>query len=174
MEQTTREVITRPLLQKQLANLHKASTLMSLVLFVFFCILLLPLGIAMAKEGLPPHQPSIIGGFFVVVGILMALGPVIPLVVIIRNLIELRRIARGEFDVILCNLSYKDEELVYQGRRTPHLVEMLYFENDLKTSTTHTTYQLADKGDPFYLVLSRKKTSAILLHFAAERYAFKE
>ena len=84
----------------------------------------------------------------------------------IRALREKQLIKRGEWIVVTDELLYKTEEVI--GR---HIETFLFFAQYGKVVTNSTTYQLAEQGDIFYLVMYKKRKS-VLFHYSQKMYEY--
>lgn len=84
----------------------------------------------------------------------------------IRALREKQLIKRGEWIVVTDELLYKTEEVI---RR--HIETFLFFAQHGKVITNSTTYQLAEQGDTFYLVMYKKRKS-VLFHYSQKMYEY--
>ena len=85
---------------------------------------------------------------------------------LIRALREKQLIKRGEWIVVTDELLYKTEEVI---RR--HIETFLFFAQYGKVITNSTTYQLAEQGDIFYLVMYKKRKS-VLFHYSQKMYEY--
>ena len=85
---------------------------------------------------------------------------------LITSLIERGRLSKGEFEVSVAKVSFKGEKLV--GR---HLEEFLHLKDFGNVRVDHTTFQLADRGDEYY-VIHYKKT--VKLYYSLEMYEYRE
>ena len=105
------------------------------------------------------------------------LPPAIILAVLNDDGVKKKKIKSGAFEVTPARLNDKREELLYRGsgrHRHYELVECFYFEGFPRVENVpHTTYQLADEGETFFLV-TYSGNPKVVLYYAAERYEFKE
>ena len=82
-------------------------------------------------------------------------------------LCERKMLARGDFDIVTRDVSYKSEEMVHR-----HLEKYLHFCEFNKISVGHTTFQLASAGDTFYIVHYKAKKDIKLL-YSAKMYEYQ-
>ena len=76
-------------------------------------------------------------------------------------------LARGDFDIVTRDVSYKSEEMVQR-----RLENYLHFCEFNKISVGHTTFQLASAGDTFYIVHYKAKKDIKLL-YSAKMYEYQ-
>ena len=165
MEKQTKNIITRDFIEKELRFYNTADIKSRLVLCSIFTVILLPITITsiyMISGAFDNTLAEII--LSIVIGGIISSPIWGLLLVIISALYERRMLARGDFDIVTREVSYKSEELVHR-----HLEECLHFRGFNKISVGHTTFQLASAGDTFYIVHYKAKKDIKLL-YAAKMY----
>ena len=165
----TKEIITRETIKKELLLGCQERLYALLPAIPAFLLIEIILGVVFFACG-PTHIVLDIVGYA-----LLILLPSIIIGALIDIGIRKKKIKSGAFLVTPARLIEKREELRrrWSGRGVyRELVECFYFEGfKCVESVPHTTYQLADEGEIFYLVVMGKR---VVLYYAAERHEFKE
>lgn len=169
-QKITKEIITRETIKKELLLGCQERLYALLPAIPAFLLVEIIFGFAFFACGPAPLFVEILGYA------LLLLPPTIVLAVLIDVGVKKKKIKSSTFEVTLARLNDKREELLYRGsgrRRHYELVECFYFEGFARVEgVPHTTYQLADAGETFYIVTFGG--GVVTLYYAAERYEFKE
>ena len=168
MEKQTRNVITRKSVEKELRFYNTADIKSSLVLGGGLSLVFLPLTVGIVYGICSSYQNILIEVALSVLCGSITSSPVwISLLGVCRALFEKKRLLRGDFDIVACDVSYKSEKMVKR-----HMEEYLHFGNFNAISVGHTVYQLASAGDTFYIVHYKGKKD-IKLFYSAKMYEFQ-
>ena len=173
MEKQTKNIITREWLEKELRFYNTGylkAGLFTFVIVFFTCVPLCAFFIWLIVSSLDNLFLEIagsvlFGGMFIVPIVFTALE-------ILKTLSERKKLTRGEFDVVTCELSYKTERVT---RR--HTILLLNFPGFHEKQVDKTTYFHAGIGDEFYVVCYRteskkQKKKAIKLLYSAKMYEY--
>ena len=170
-QKLTKEIITRESIKKELLLGCQARLYALLPAIPAFLLVEIIFGFVFFVGRPAPLFVEILGYA------LLLLPPTIVLAVLIDVGVKKKKIKSSTFEVIPARLNDKREEFRYRGsgrHRHYELVECFYFEGFARVEdVSHTTYQLADVGEIFYLV-TLKDSVNVLLYYAAERYEFQE
>ena len=165
MKKQTKNIITREWIEKELRFYNTADIKSRLVLCGVFTVILLPITIALIYGillSLDNVLVKIVLSIFIG-GIVSS--PIWLFFLLTREaLCERKMLARGDFDIVTRDVSYKSEEIVHR-----HIEEFLHFCEFDKISVGHTTFQLASVGDEFYIVHYKGKKD-IKLFYSAKMY----
>ena len=162
-ELITRETIKKELLFECQAQIRSGLPLIPLWLLLAFTVG----GVALLS---PPEQLFLT----IIIHALVHLPLFLFLGLVFDSLAKQKRIKQGGFTVTPCELSYKSEEYRRGYRGKPDYTECFHFKGFRRVEDVpHTTYQLADAGETFYLVTYSGSTR-VQLFYAAERYEFRE
>lgn len=168
MEKQTKNIITREWIEKELRFYNTADIKSRLVLCSVFTVIFLPITIALVY-GITKSFNIVLAEIVLSIFIGgITSSPIWGFFLLIRNaLCERKMLARGEFDIVTCDVSYKSQEMVHR-----HMEEYLHFCGFNKISVGHTTFQLASAGDTFYIVHYKGKKD-IKLFYSAKMYALQ-
>ena len=151
MEKTTKNVITRESIAKDLAANLKGEFAMSLFFSVLFSVIFIPMIIGCfyalfwkVDNVILAVAKAVVCLIFIVCCSLPTILNVIPLV---SAIIKKKKVKSGEFDVIVRELSYKRE--VYKRGVERRFV----FVGFKEVAVTRNVYQLSSSEDEFYLVV---------------------
>ena len=162
MKKQTKNIITREWIEKELRFYNTADIKSRLVLCGVFTVILLPITIALIYGILLSLDNVLVK---IVLSIFMGAitsSPIWLSFLLIQNAFcERKMLARGNFDIVTCDVSYKSEEMVHR-----HMEEYLHFSGFNKISVGHTTFQLTSAGDTFYIVHYKDKKDIKLLYSA--------
>ena len=165
MEKQTKNIITCEWIKKELRFYNTADIKSRLVLCGIFTVIFLPITIALIYGILMSFDNVLVK---IVLSIFMGgitSSPIWLFFLLIQNaLCERKMLARGDFDIVTCDVSYKSEEMVHR-----HMEEYLYFSGFNKKSVGHTTFQLTSAGDTFYIVHYKDKKD-IKLFYSTKMY----
>ena len=148
MEKQTKNIITREWVEKELRFYNTADIRSSLVLLGALSLLFVPLTVVLV-DGLL----SVLNQFWfqipvaVLVGGLLSSPLLVNLFSLLRSFREKRLLQGCDFDVVTRKVLYKSEKIVNRQE-----MEYLHFDGFEKIAVSHTTYQLAEEGDAFYIV----------------------
>ena len=160
MEKQIKNVITREFIEKELCFYNIADIRSTLVLCGVLLLLFLPLTI------------GVIYGFFVLleniwlkillsvfVGGLTSAPVWINLFPLKTSLTERKLLRNGDFDIVVCEVQYKDEKTV---RR--HTERFLHFVGYKEITVGNVNYDLTSQGDKFYIVHYKGFTDIKLIY----------
>ena len=169
MEKQTVNVITREFIKKELRFYNTADIRSTLVLCGAISLLLVPLTIGVVCEILELFKPEWLKILLsVLVGGLVG-APIWLILLSLRTRLRERKLLQnGDFDIVVCEVQYKDEKLVHR-----HTEKILHFVGFNEISVGNTTYDLASQGDEFYIV-HYKGFKDIKLFYSLKMYVFKE
>ena len=168
MKKQTQNIITREWIEKELRFYNTADIKSSLVLCSVSTVIFLPITIALI-HGIAESFDNVL----VKIVLLILIGcitssPIWRSFLLTRNaLCERKMLARGDFDIVTRDVSYKSEEMVHR-----HMEEYLHFCEFNKISVGHTIFQLASAGDTVYIVHYKAKKDIKLL-YSAKMYEFQ-
>ena len=167
MEKQTKNIITCEWIKKELRFYNTADIKSRLALCGIFTVIFLPITIALIYGILVSFDNVLVK---IVLSIFMGgitSSPIWLFFLLIQNALRERKmLARGDFDIVTCDVSYKSEEI---DRRRRHMEEYLYFSGFNKKSVGHTTFQLTSAGDTFYIVHYKDKKD-IKLFYSTKMY----
>ena len=165
MENQTKNIITREMIERELWFYNKATVKTLLVTCVPASLFMIPLSIILASVTLSDIYNIVAKIFFALFFCALGTFPIwLNLIVLRETLSQRKKLLRGEFDIVTRELLYKDEELVNRNIR-----EYLHFSGFNGITVGHTTYQLASEGDTFYIV-HYKASKNIQLLYPAKSY----
>jgi hypothetical protein len=169
MEEQTKNIITREWVEKELRFYNAADIRSRLVVGGSFLLALAPLtvGIIFGILSFSVALPLKIA-FCIFLGILMNYPAWIVLFSLCVSIAERKLLLNGEFDITVRELLHKKETLY---RR--HLKTCLRFEDFKDVAVADTQFQLASKGELFYLIHYRTRKSVKLL-YSCKMYEYKE
>ena len=160
MEKQTKNIITREWIEKELCFYNAADIKSRLVLCSICMVIFLPITIALIYGIAESFDNAVVK---IVLSIFMGCitsSPIWLFFLLTRDALHERKmLAHGGFDVVIRDISYKSEEIVHR-----HVEEYLHFCEFNKFSVGHTTFQLASKGDTFYIVHYKDKKDIKLLY----------
>ena len=152
MEKTTKNVLTKESIAKSLSRSFKDEIYMQLFLTILLSVIFIPLSIGCfyalfweVDNVIFAVAKAVVCLIFIVCCSLPIILNVIPLV---SALIKKRKLKRGEFDVIVRELSYKREVYVRKS-----LEQRFVFAQYGEVAVGSTAYQLSSSEDEFYLVV---------------------
>lgn len=164
-----KNIITREWIEKELRFNNMADIRSTLVLCGALSLLFVPLTI------------GVVCGFFamlenvwlkiilsVIIGGLTSAPIWLNLSTLRTGLKERKLLKNGDFDVVVCEVKYKDEKTV---RR--HTEKFLYFVGFKEISVGNVNYDLVSQGDEFYIV-HYKGLTAIKLLYSLKMYEYRE
>ncbi len=163
MKEQTKNIITREKIEKELqfyntAGLKHTAVGFAAVILIFGVFSLLT---------------SAFSSEMAIVSCLVGCVPMIAiLVLLIRLLIERKRLKNGEFEITLRHLLYKDEKMIRSGK-SRRVQEMFHFEGFDEVWANHTEYQLSSMNDEFYIVHYEGSKKAQMV-FPLKLYEYKE
>ncbi len=169
MEKQTKNIITREWIEKELYFYNTADIRSTLVLCGALSIVFLPLtiisiyGLCYVIENmlLQIVLSVIIGGF--------ASSPIwINLLSLCSSLNERKLLKNGDFDIVIRDIRYKSEKIVYRC----HIKKYLYFDDFKERLVSRAMFDLTSQGDEFYLVHYKTKNSIKLL-YSVKMYEYK-
>ena len=167
-QKITKEIITRETIKHTLLKQSKASFVVTMIGIPLILIFLIPVTVLFFTS------PPVLLIDRVLTGATIAILYVIIVCGIALDLRTRIKIQKGSFDVIPAKLAYKSEEPRYRRGRQTGYTECFHFSGFRRVEDVpHTTYQLADAGETFYLV-TLSGSPKVLLYYAEERYEFKE
>ena len=167
-QKITKEIITRETIKREMLLREQGSFRMFLIAYAVLLFASVPMSVLFFFSPSKDLFPR------VVFGILWILILVTLFAALWGGFQKRKKIKAGVFDVVIAKLSYKSEEPLYRYNRRSTYTECFHFVGFKRvTNVPHTTYQLADEGETFYLV-TLKDSANVLLYYAAERYEFRE
>lgn len=168
MEKMTKNVITREFIEKELRFYNTADIRSTLVLCGGLSLFFVPLTIG-AVYGLFALLENVYLKILlsVLVGGLTSAPIWINLLPLKTSLREQKLLQNGDFDIVVCEVQYKDEKLVYR-----HTEKILHFNGFKEVSVGNVNYDLVSQGDEFYIVHYKGKTNVELL-YATKMYEYK-
>ena len=160
MEKQTKNVITREFIEKELGFYNTAHIRSTLVLCAGLSLLFVPITV-LAVCGVCWAFTAVLLEIIISVLLGAALSaPVwINLLCLIPKLKERKLLQNGEFDITVCEMSYKEKKTV--RRHTENVLHFVGFEG---ASVASTTFDLASQGDEFYVVHYKGLTGIELLY----------
>ena len=175
-EKETKNIITPKWLERELRFYNKADLRFSLLVCITCSLIMIPITAIITVLGVNTIENTVVKTLALIILIPLLLTPVFFLAKgVIETLIERKKLNRGEYCIILRELQYKKEKIVYRGR-SKRIAEFLYFRDFKEREVDHTTYQLASSGDKFYLVYykQRKEKKDIRFLYSEKMYEYKE
>ncbi len=169
MENRTKNIITRDFIEKELRFYNTADIKSTLVWFGALSLVFLPLTIGVVYglfalleiTWLKVLLSVLIGG--------LTSAPVWLELLSLRTSLEERKLLRnGAFDIVVCEVQYKDERLVNR-----HTEKILHFTGFKKVSVGNVHFDLTSQGDKFYIV-HYKDHATIKQLYSLKMYEFKE
>ena len=85
-----------------------------------------------------------------------------------KSLKEQKLLQNGDFDIVVCEVQYKDEKLVHW-----HTEKFLHFNGFKEVSVGNVNYDLVSQGDEFYIVHYKGRTE-IKFIYSLKMYVLKE
>ena len=171
MKEPTKNIITREFIEKELRFYNTADIKAGLLLGSVLSALLIPAVIAVLF-GFSPWVYRETGKivFSIIFTAFLLLFFLSPLFFFAQTLFsvfaERKKLLKGEFVITIRKLENKKEKIVQR-----HIEECLCFKNYGDCSVGSTVYQLADKGDKFYIV-HYKADKTVKLLYPAEMYEY--
>ena len=166
----TKNIITRETVEKELKRLNKAEIHSFLVLFIVMTLVCVPVSILLI------YGFFSVGRHIVLLGIgcfLLSFALLIPVVIQLVSLItalnETQLLKNGDWFVDVDELQYKTEEMEQR-----HTINVLHFYKHGRVVSGDVSYQLASQGDPFYLVVYKKKKPRVALYYSQKLYEYRE
>ncbi len=169
MEKQTKNEITREFIEKELRFYNIADIRSTVVLCGTLSLLFVPITI------------GVIYGFFalleniwlkiilsVFVGGLTSAPIWMILLSLKTSLTERKLLQNGDFDIVVCEVQYKDEKLVHR-----HTEKFLHFNGFKEVSVGNVNYDLVSQGDEFYIVHYKGRTE-IKFIYSLKIYVLKE
>ena len=172
MEKQTKNIITREWVEKELRFYNRAGIRSNLRLLLILSPIFLPLtiwlAIGYAKE-FGFSGISALVGIFIIASI--SIGIWIPICLLTKHLFEKRLIDRGDFEITESLLSEKAERRVIRefDRRIERQLSFPGFK--WVTPSSHVIYELATRGDKYYLVHYKNKRT-IKFCYPAKMYEY--
>lgn len=174
MKKPTKNIITREFIEKELRFYNTADIKAGLLLGSVLSALLIPAVIAVLF-GFSPWVYGETGRIvfsivFTAFFVLVFLAPVFAFVqMLFSAFAQRKKLLKGEFVITIRKLKNKKEKIVQR-----HIEECLCFKNYGDCSVGSTVYQLADKGDKFYIVhYKANKTVKLLYPVKTYEYVIK-
>lgn len=171
MKTTTKEIITRETVAKELHSLNRASIRSSAVLCAAYfpicsALVLVCVGLTVAALKNPLARILVC-----TIPCLAVSFPVLLAVIsLCRALGEKQQLLRGNFRIVSRTVSYKSEICTRRQE-----LKMLHFVGgDEKVAVDDTTYALAEEGDIFYLVIYPSKRLNVQRLYAADLYEYTD
>ena len=163
MEKVKKNIITRESIAKDLAANLKGDFAMSLFLSILLSVIFIPMIIGCfyalfweVDDVIFAVAKIVVCLIFIVCFSLPIILNIIPLV---SAIIKKRKLKRGEFDVIVRELSYKREVYVRKS-----LEQRFVFAQYGEVAVGSTAYQLSSSEDEFYLVVFSGKKNIEALY----------
>ena len=166
-QKITKEIITRETIKRELLLREQGSFRMFLIAYAVLLFTFVPMSVLFFFSPSKDLFPLVL---FVIIWILIL---VTLFGAVWGGFQKRKKIKAGAFYVVIAKLSYKSEEPLYRYNRRSTYTECFHFVGFKRvTNVPHTTYQLADAGEDFYIVTLGR--GEVALYYAAERYEFKE
>ena len=169
MEKHTKTAITREIIEKELRFYNTADIRSTLVLCGGLSLLFVPLTV------------GFVYGFFALLGNIwlkillsvfvggLASAPVwMNLLSLKTSLTERKLLKNGEFDIVVCEVQYKEEKPVHR-----HTEKYLHFDGFKVVTVGNVDYDPVSQGDEFYIVHFRGHTTVKLL-YSLKMYNYTE
>lgn len=173
MEKQTKNIITREWVEKELRFFNRANTKTAILWGVAFSLLCIPVTIGIVSSVLKEFNNIIIELILCVLMGGVFISPVAAMVfTLIKELMEKKRIDRGEFEISVRELLYKEEKYERRGR-SHQTKKVLHFSDFDDVTSGGSIYQLASSDDIFYLVHYRGKHE-VKLFYPEKMYEYKE
>lgn len=173
MAKETKNVITREWIEKELRFYNTADIRSCTLLFVVFSLIFIPIGLLAVNGVASEFKPVLIKiVLWVVLTPLVSAPSWISLLSLYKCFKERALIQKGDFEIVVKELSHKSEKLVYRNRRT-RMEEVLHFADFKPISVGHTRYQLSSRGDEFYIV-HYKGSNRIKFFYPLKMYEYIE
>ena len=173
MEKTTKNILTRESIAKDLAANLKGEFAMSLFFSILFSVIFIPMIIGCfyalfweVDNVILAVAKAVVCLIFIVCFSLPIILNIIPLV---SAIIKKRKLKRGEFDVIVRELSYKREVYRHKGGVERRFV----FVGFKEVAVMQNVYQFSSSDDEFYLVVFSGKKNIEAL-YSLDRNEFIE
>ena len=169
MEKQTKNQINRAFVEKELRFYNTADIRYTLVLTATWSLIFLPITCLWIWYALTHIDNTFLKIAMFPVGIAVFSCPIwLNVLALIRCFAERKKLAKGEFEVTVRKVTYKEEKMVHR-----HVEEFLSFEGFSDISVPRTTYELSTFGDEFYLVHYKEKKT-IKLFFPRKMYEYHE
>ena len=169
MEKQTKNEITREFIEKELRFYNTADIRSILVLCGVLSLFFVPLTIG-AVYGFFALLENVYLKILlsVLVGGLTSSPIWINLLSLKTSLREQKLLQNGDFDIVVCEVQYKDEKLVHR-----HTEKFLHFNGFKEVSVGNVNYDLVSQGDEFYIVHYKGRTE-IKFIYSLKIYVLKE
>ena len=169
MEKQTKNEITREFIEKKLRFYNTADIRSTLVLCGCLSLFFVPLTIG-AVYGFFALLENVYLKILlsVLVGGLTSAPIWIKLLSLKTILREQKLLQNGDFDIVVCEVQYKDEKLVHR-----HTEKFLHFNGFKEVSVENVNYDLVSQGDEFYIVHYKGRTE-IKFIYSLKMYVLKE
>lgn len=169
MADQTKNIITRAWVENELRFYHKAGVRSTVVLFA----IVLPLTILLCAcigAALSEFEFHIIGKLIITLPLIATAAFAIWKMAssVYALITQGKQLANGEFEVAVREVQYKEERRGYR-----HSITVLEFADFSEVEVDPTTYELADRGDAYYLVHYTGKRE-VKLYYALEMYEYRE
>ena len=169
MEKQTKNQINRAFVEKELRFYNTADIRCSLVLCAAWSLIFLPITWLCVWYTLTQIDNPLLKIAMFSVGTVIFSSPIwLNILMLVKCLLERKKLKNGEFDVVVRRVISKDEKIVHR-----HMEEFLTFDGFAELSVGHTTYELATYGDVFYLVHYCGKNKIKLL-YPEKMYEYNE
>ena len=163
LEKTTKKVLTKESIAKDLAANCRGDFAVSLFLSILLSVIFIPMIIGCFYALLWEVHDAILAVAKVVICLFfigaLSLPIILNVIPLVSAIIKKRKVKSGEFDVIVRELSYKRE--VYVRKR---LEQRFVFAQYGEVPVGSTEYQLAANEDEYYLVVFRGKKNIEALY----------
>ena len=160
MEKQTKNVITREIIEKELRFSNTAYIRSTLVLCAGLSLLFVPLTVLAVCVVCGAFTAVLLEIIIsVLLGAVLSAPVWINLLCLIPKLKERKLLQNGEFDITVCEVSYKEKKTV--RRHTENVLHFVGFDG---ASVASTTFDLASQGDEFYVVHYKGLTGIELLY----------
>ena len=169
LEKQTKNIITRDLIEKELRFDNTADIRSTLVACGALSLLFVPLTIGFVYGFLVLFKPGWLKILFsVLIGTLTSAPVWIHLLSLKKSLTERKLLQNGDFDIVVCEVQYKDEKLVYR-----HTEKVLHFNGFKEIMVGNVPYDFVSQGDEFCLVHYKGQTTIKLL-YSLKMYDYRE
>jgi len=168
MNKQTKNIITREWVEKELRFYNSADLKYALVLVCVMSSIFLPIAALAAGELLNDKDLTLAKIILsLIIGTIVSAPSWGTFWMLLLTLKERKKLNRGDFEVVVRELSYKTEQTVNR-----HIEEYLHFHDFRKISVSHTAYQLAEPNDRYYIV-HYKGTPQIKLLYSTKQYEYR-
>lgn len=173
MKNQTKNIITREWVEKELRFFNRANIKTAILWGAVFSPLCIPTAIGTVSGILNEFNNIIIELILcVLLGGVLLLPVAAMIFTLIKELMEKKRIDRGEFEISVRELLYKEEKYERRGR-SHRTRKVLHFSDFDDVTAGGSVYQLAASDDIFYLVHYRGKHE-VKLFYPEKMYEYKE